>query len=193
MSATSGASSEFKQQIQDARRCAQELISGLTPDQLTFRPDPTKWSIAECIAHLNVTASVVQPKVVDAIQQGRRDKVAGKGPFMLGGKGRLLIWFAEPPPKLRIRAPKHIAPPQQIDDPLQLLPEFLKAQDGWERLMQDCEGLDLGKLKVGQPFSLFRTRLSATIPWMLAHQRRHLWQAENVKKQLQAKAALAAD
>ncbi len=185
MSTTNNASNELEHQIQDVRRRAQQLVSGLTAEQFTRRPDPAKWSIAECIAHLNVTAGVVQPKIADAIEQGKRDKATGKGPFAPGPKGRLLIWVAEPPPKLRIRAPKNIAPPEQIGDPLQLLPEFMKAQDGWERLMQDSEGLDLGKIKVGQRFSLFRSRLAATIPWMLAHQRRHLWQAENVKRKLQ--------
>jgi hypothetical protein len=189
MSTTNNAANELEHQIQDARRRAQQLVSDLTAEQITRRPDPAKWSIGECLAHLNVTAGAVQPRMADAIEEGKRNKVAGKGPFAPGPKGRLLIWLAEPPPKFRIRAPKQIAPPTQISDPLQLLPEFLKVQDGWKRLMQDCEGLDLAKIKTGRRFSLFRSRLAATIPWMLAHQRRHLWQAENVKKEFQAKAA----
>jgi hypothetical protein len=170
--------------IGDSRRRAQELAGGLTPEQLTQRPQPEKWSIAECLAHLNVTAAAVQHLMARAIERGKQEKKFGSGPFSIGPKGRLLVWIAEPPPKFRIRAPKNVRPPAQIDDPLKLLPAFLKAQDEWERLMRESEGLHLAKIKVGPPASPFRARLSAALPWMMAHQRRHLLQAENVKRQI---------
>jgi hypothetical protein len=117
-----------------------------------------------------------------AIERGRREKKFGPGPFSMGARGRLFIWIAEPPPKFRIRAPKNVRPPAAIDDPLQVLPAFMKAQDEWERLMREQEGLDLTGIKVGQ--GVFRMRLAAALPWMMAHQRRHLLQAENVKRQI---------
>ena len=172
------------QEIGKARRRAEALVSGLTPDQLTRRPHPGKWSIAECIVHLNSTAAIVQSLMGKAIARGKRDNTLGKGPFDIGVKGRFLVWLAEPPPKIRIPAPRNVRPPARIDDPLKLLPAFLKAQDEWERLMRESEGLDQAKIKVGPLASPFRTRLSAAMPWMMAHQRRHLWQAENVKRQI---------
>ena len=177
-------SDHYAQELKDARLHAEALVKGLTPQQLTKRPHPGKWSIAECIVHLNVTAAVVQSLMEKAIARGKRDNTLGTGPFDVGPKGRLLVWFAEPPPKIRIPAPRNIRPPARIDDPLKLLPEFLKAQDEWERLIKEAAGLHQAKLKIASPLSLFRARLSAAVPWMLAHQRRHLWQAENVKRQI---------
>ncbi len=116
-----------------------------------------------------------------AIKRGKQEKKFGAGPFSIGPKGRLLVWIAEPPPKFRIRAPKGVRPPARIDDPLQLLPAFLKSQDEWERLMREQQGLHLGKIKIGALTSPFRARLAAALPWMMAHQRRHLLQAEKVK------------
>jgi hypothetical protein len=116
--------------------------------------------------------------------------VFSKGPFSIGPKGRLLVWIAEPPPKFRIRAPKNVQPPAAIDDPLQVLPAFMKAQDEWEQLMREQQGLDLERVKVGQ--GVFRMRLGAALPWMMAHQRRHLLQAENVKRQMFSAAPIAA-
>jgi hypothetical protein len=173
--------------INDSRRRVEELTSGLTSEQLLLRPQPDKWSIAECIAHLNVTAATVQSLIAKAIERGRQEKKFGTGPFSLGPKGRLLVWIAEPPPKFRIRAPKRVRPPARIDDPLQLLPSFLKAQDEWERLMREQQGLHLAKIKIGALTSPFRARLAAALPWMMAHQRRHLLQAEEIKKQFIAK------
>jgi DinB family protein len=177
-------------QIADSRRRAQALVSGLSAEQLMRCPDPGKWSIAECIAHLNVTAATVQPLMAKGIQSGKGKGISGEGPFSIGPKGRLLVWIAEPPPKFRLRAPKTVRPPAAIDDPLQLLPSFMRAQDEWERLMREQKGLDLAKIKVGQ--GAFRMRLAAALPWMMAHQRRHLLQAENVKRQILSAAPKAA-
>jgi hypothetical protein len=116
------------------------------------------------------------------IEQAKQEKGFGEGPFSIGPNGRLLVWIAEPPPKFRISAPKNVQPPGAIDDPQLLLPAFMKAQDEWERLMRVQEGLDLAKIQVGQ--GIFRMRLAAALPWMMAHQRRHLLQAENVKRQI---------
>lgn len=176
--------------IADSRRRAQALIDVVSADQLTRRPDPGKWSIAECLVHLNMTAATVQKLMARGIEQARQEKRFGSGPFSIGPKGRLLVWIAEPPPKFRIRAPKNVRPPATIDDPLQVLPQFLHAQDEWERLMREQEGLDLAKIKVGQ--GAFRMRLAAALPWMMAHQRRHLLQAENVKRQIVSAAPKAA-
>jgi DinB superfamily len=180
---------QLARDIDDIRRRTRELVAGLTPEQIAQRPDPAKWSIAECLAHLNLTAATVQRLMAAGIERGKREKLLGKAPFPLGPKGRLLIWFAEPPPKIRIRAPKNVAPPVEIPNSSQLIADFMRVQDDWARLMKDAEGIDLGRIRIGRRFSPFRCRLSASFPWMMAHQRRHLLQAENVKKQLQPKGA----
>jgi hypothetical protein len=179
-------------EINEARHRAEALVLGLTPEQLTTQPDAGKWSVAECILHLNVTASVMQPLMEKALAQARHDNKVGTGPFGMGLKGRLLVWIAEPPPKFRMPAPPHLRPPARIDDPLKLLPDFLKAQNEWERLIREAAGLDLAKIKVGKRFSPFRARFAAALPWMMAHQRRHLLQAENVKRQIFSAAPKAA-
>ncbi|MCU1220212.1 MAG: DinB superfamily protein [Candidatus Angelobacter sp.] len=171
-------------EINEVRRRAEDLVFGLTPEQLTTQPEAGKWSVAECILHLNVTASVMQPFMEKAVSQGRHDNKVGNGPFKIGAKGHFLIWIAEPPPKFKMPAPPHLRPASCIDDPLKLLSDFLKAQDEWERLIRESAGLDLAGIKVGKSFSPFRARFAAILPWMMAHQRRHLLQGENVKRQI---------
>ena len=172
-------------ELNEIRDRARRLVEGLTPEQLTSRPDSTKWSIAECLAHLNLSAEIVQPKVAAAIERGRKDNLLGKGPFALGFLGKALVWWAEPPPKVRIPAPKAIAPKVETADPAKIVDDFFRLQDEWARLLREAEGLDQKKIKVPALFpGLPALRLCAPIPWMLAHERRHLWQAENVKKAL---------
>lgn len=179
-------------QLNDIRRRARELVAGLSAEQLTRRPDPSKWSIAECLAHLNVTAAGYQPAIDGAIRRGKENKMAGKGPYKAGMLGSLLKWIAEPPPKFRLRAPKGILPPSSITDPAQVVAQFMRVQDEWERQVREMDGLDLKKVKCETPLPpLPPLRLAAPVPWMLAHERRHLMQAEKVKQQIQAKTANA--
>lgn len=178
-------------ELDEIRRRAEALVNSLGGDQILQRSDPAKWSVAECLAHLNVTANVVQPLIARAIQRGKKAKLFGTGPFPLGSRGRLLIWIATPPPKFRMRAPKSVAPPVTIADPAQLLPEFLKLQDEWQRLWNEAEGLDMARINIGRRLSPFYCHLSAVFPWMMAHQQRHLLQAEKVRAQLGAKATVA--
>jgi hypothetical protein len=172
------------QEINDSRCRAEAVVLGLTTQQLIMQPEAGKWSIAECILHLNATAAAVQPLMEKAVVRARQENTVGTGPFGVGSKGRLLVWIAEPPPKFRMPAPPHLRPPTTIDDPLKLLPDFLQAQGEWERLTKSSAGLDLAKIKVGRRFSPFRVRFAAALPWMMAHQRRHLLQAENVRRQI---------
>ncbi len=132
---------EIIDEIKAARLRATVLVDGLMAGQLTRRPDPAKWSIAECLAHLNKTAAVVQPKIAAAIEQGKKDKIFGRGPFSPGVLGRLLVWIAEPPPKFRIPAPGEIVPQVDGGDPAKIVAEFMKVQDEWERLIRESEGL----------------------------------------------------
>ncbi|HEY6251893.1 MAG TPA: DinB family protein [Candidatus Angelobacter sp.] len=173
-------------QLQDIRRRAKDLVAGLSPQQLVQRPDPARWSIAECLSHLNATATVYQPFIDAAIRKGRESKIFGKGPFKAGPLGGLLIWNAEPPPKFRMRAPKKILPQSSITNPGQVVAEFMHIQDEWERQVRESDGLDLNKVKCSSPFPLPRLRLAVPVPWMLAHERRHLLQAEKVKEELRA-------
>src|SRR5690242_10434600 len=177
-------------QLQQIRQQTNELVAGLTSEQLTRRCDPTNWSIAECLAHLNVTGASYVPLLETAIRQGREKKLVGEGPFKPGALGRLLKWIAEPPPKFRMRAPKAILPPSTITDPARVIADFMRLQDDWERLVKECDGLDQKKVKCKTPFPpLPALRLCAPIPWMLAHERRHLLQAEKVKQEINSKAA----
>jgi DinB superfamily len=172
---------KVNQELQDIRKRTEQLIQGLSSEDLTRRPESGGWSIAECIGHLNVTAATIQPLIDSALKQGKDKKIVGKGPFQPGTLGRLFLWIAEPPPKFKLKAPKAIAPAVS-GDPSQVITEFMRFQDGWARLVKEADGLDLNKIKVKTFPGLPAMRIGASVPWMMAHQRRHLWQAEGVKE-----------
>lgn len=175
---------QLRKELRDMRRQAEQLTQGLAGEQIGRRPAAAQWSIAECLFHLNLAAASYQPRIAEAIEHGKERGISGEGPFRLGLFGRLLRSIAEPPPKFKLPAPKSLAPAAH-PDPAEVVADFMRLQDGWEQLMKKADGLNMAKVKVGSPLrSLPSLRLCAIFAWMFAHQRRHLWQAENVKRQL---------
>ena len=78
---------EIRAEIKAADAEAQRLCEGLTEEQLSWRPQPGKWSIAENLAHLNVTTQTYVPSIQRSLQAAREHGITGSGSFDLGFTG----------------------------------------------------------------------------------------------------------
>jgi hypothetical protein len=173
--------SEYRRQLRDARADAEKLVAGLSDEQFNWRPAPDRWSIAECLDHLNNGWRVLEKldhKIAKASEQG----VRGEGPYRHPLLGRLYVRFVEPPPKIRVRAPKAFVPTP--DQPLAAVaPRFLELQDEIIRRVIAADGLDLGGVRMSSPITRrFKMSLGQWFAFLAAHERRHLWQAWQVRK-----------
>jgi hypothetical protein len=56
-------------------------------------------------------AGIVQSFRAEGIARGTLENTVGTGSFDIGIKGRLLVWLSEPPPKIRLIAPRKVCPP----------------------------------------------------------------------------------
>ena len=173
--------SEYRRQLRDARADAEKLVEGLSDEQFNWRPEPDRWSIAECLDHLNNGWRVLEKldhKIAKASEQG----VRGEGPYRHPLLGRLYVRLMEPPPKIRVRAPKAFVP--KPDQPLaEVAPRFLELQDEIIRRVIAADGLDLGGVRMSSPITRrFKMSLGQWFAFLAAHERRHLWQAWQVRK-----------
>lgn len=171
----------YQDQLQSIRQDAPGLVARLSPAQFNWRPAPNRWSIAECFGHLNATASRFVPVIDTAVTDARARGVVGEGPFAYRLIERMFVWAMEPPPKLRARAPRDFqpGPPQAVDE---VLGAFLDWQTRIEGLIQRADGLDLRRVRHASPvMPLFRYSLGISFAALLAHERRHLWQARQVR------------
>ena len=71
-------------QFEEAAATATRLTEGLDPDHIAWRPAPDRWSIGECLEHLNVTAELYLAAIDRAIARGRAHGMTGQGPFKHG-------------------------------------------------------------------------------------------------------------
>jgi hypothetical protein len=72
-----------------------------------------------------------------------------------------------------------------VGDPAAVLPEFERWQERLERALDQARGKALDQVQIQSPFEA-RIHYSAWAAFniLLAHQRRHLWQADNVLSRL---------
>lgn len=165
---------------------AVKLCEHLTNSQLGWRPHPAKWSIAENLVHLRITTETFLPTVDRAMDESRRRNLLGSGAFELGRYGRLLVWYVEPPPAIRLPAPRRLLP-TFVAKPERALEEFLASQNLMQERMGACRELDLTARRFPSPLASYvRMNLLEFFSVFNGHSRRHLWQAANVRRAMDA-------
>jgi hypothetical protein len=171
----------YDEQFRENRAIAERLCAGLTTDQFNWRPAPDRWSVAECLVHLNLSARQFSARVDEAIDRARPAGLTGSGPFRYGLLSRLMLRAVSPGGTRRYKAPKQFAPPRTAHDVTDVLASFRKAGETWAACLRAACGLDLARVKVPSPaVPILRFPLGATFAIQAAHERRHLLQAERV-------------
>ena len=109
--------------------------------------------------------------------------LVGTGPFRANWFGR---WFAaqmEPPPKRRFKVPGAFRPPQERATVAAARGAYLETNEAIRTVVQAADGLDLGRIRMHSPLTrLMRFNLEAAFLAIAAHDRRHLWQAGQVRE-----------
>lgn len=158
------------------------LVGSLAPDQFNWQPAPDRWSIGQCVEHLNLTTERYLPVLHQAEENARARGLLRPGPFALGFVESWFVRMMEPPPRRRIRTRAAFVAQSQLD-PARTLERFrsLNAQLG--DCMRKAEGIDLKDVKVRSQFGPVSWTLNGTFLMLLAHERRHVWQARQVRKE----------
>ena len=157
---------------------ARNLVDG-TPGRLfTVRPSLTQWSAAECLAHLSISTEIFLPVLRKILDDARGRHLASDGRPRMDVLGRILRWFLEPPVRSRVKTTAAFVP-KSIRAKTEALAEFAALQVQLMELLQASHDLPIGRLKIISPFdSRVKYNVYSAFLILTAHQRRHLWQAE---------------
>ncbi|HEV2708450.1 MAG TPA: DinB family protein [Pyrinomonadaceae bacterium] len=172
---------EMERQFEALKREARELLEGIDDAQFNWRPEPGRWSMAECIAHLNVTGQSFLPALDRRIREAHAEGRRGAPPFRYTLFGKLVVRSMEPPARFKFKAPKLFVP--QPEHPRAAAESaFMTLQDQLIARLRAADGLDLGRVKVVSPASrLLKISLGQVFQLTAAHERRHLYQARQLK------------
>jgi len=162
-----------------------ELVP-LSVEQLRWKPAPDRWSIIECLQHLNLAeryyirnlqhkADLPRPAGLPADQALQSDWV-----------GRLMRYIVDPQTRMRFPAPGLIRPRRAADlDVVSVMASFLGLQRLLQGLLERLVWLDWNREKVMSLFGNWLTiRLGDTLLMLVAHTERHLAQAMRVKAEM---------
>jgi hypothetical protein len=178
MPTAAGQIDSLLQQLRDNSRQAERMFDSHTTGQLQHHPGQGRWSAAECIAHLNLSNLAYLPLLDSAIEHLREKKSSGSGPFHLNWNARLLKYWLEPPSRLRLPTGAPFQP-VAVKDPATAVGEFQAIGKVLEEKLNSGRCLALDRVKLVSPFTK-SVKYNAYSAFVLitAHNRRHLWQAE---------------
>jgi hypothetical protein len=167
----------LSQQFRDVTDQASKLLSLRSEQELSRRPQPDSWSVAECIDHVALTTRTFCPEMWAAIATA--PKLDSRRALRTSRLTRLLIRALEPPYRLRHRVLACLVP--QTHDFSLAWSGFLDSQAQLANLIHSCTGLAIDQVRIQSPAC---TQVSYTVYGALgilaAHQRRHMWQVERI-------------
>jgi hypothetical protein len=157
----------------------------LGTEELNYKQTPDRWSILECIEHLNLYGDFYLPELE------RRMLSAPPSPDALTfSSGWIGNYFAN---LMRVKNGKITKMQTPRDkNPINsalttmTLDRFVKQQERLKSLLEQARRLDLTRTKVSISLTpLIKLRLGDTFRFFVYHIERHVLQAENVLKSLQ--------
>jgi hypothetical protein len=173
-------------EYEHAQRRLEKLVDGVSADRWPVRSDPDRWSVSECIAHLNLTSEAYIPRMQKAISEAKQLPAMTRAKYRRDLKGWLLAKMVGPLPRIggkRIGRVSTTAAfvPTSTDAPGVLVATFAKHQLELLRMLGESNGLQIDKVSIVSPFGeKVRYDCYSAFTILPRHQERHLQQAELV-------------
>lgn len=178
------------EELRTARARSEERFADLDPMQLTWKPPGEGWGVGECLEHLVLTnAHYLEHLEAGSDAFGPRSQDP-RVPLRGSWFGRRFARAVGPDSFWRFPAPRALRPPPWADrdasvdagrGPDSIVARFLQQQDRLLELLPRLEGLPLDRVRIPSPATrLVRLKASDALRILVAHQWRHLAQAERV-------------
>jgi hypothetical protein len=167
-----------EKELNDATQRAWTLVQSTDGRLFTVRPNTSSWSAAECLSHLSISTELFLPVLQKAIDDARKRGLAPKHQPKMDVLGRVLRWFLEPPIRQRVKTSAPFVP-RSVRAKAEAFGEFAALQSKLAEQLAAARDVDLNKVKIVSPFDKrVRYNVYSAFRIVIAHQRRHLWQAE---------------
>jgi len=166
-------------EMQGVAEDAKATFSGLSLDQLNWKPDEKSWSVAQCLEHLirsNIEFDDEWPKLLAGT---RKNSTLENWSPLTGFLGRLLISSLQKDSRKTKAPSKSIVPPSEVEPGI--VERFVANIEETNRKIAGCEGVDLQKTVLTSPFmKLITYRLDDAFSILVEHSKRHIRQAKRV-------------
>lgn len=175
---------QWREAFHNFQQEVESLTEGLPAEAFNSAPAPGRWSVGQCIDHLNETGRRLVPLLQAALATAReRQASAGQTTPRLGLRDRLFVWGVAPGSWLKMPTFSMYEPAAGALDPQRTTEAFQALQEDLARCAETAGEVDWSAVRATSPASRF-VRLSAG-GWLAgtaAHQQRHFEQARAAKE-----------
>jgi hypothetical protein len=162
---------------------ARALVAGRRQSDLARSVESASWSVAQCLDHLAQTTNAFVPAMASAIAQPPH--ITTNRALRTGALTRLFIRNLEPPCRLRFKVLTPLVPRRR--DFESAWSAFEESQAQLAKTIQSAAGLAIDQVKVESPvYARFSYNVYGALRMLTAHERRYLWQIEQILKKLDA-------
>ncbi|GAB3546155.1 DinB family protein [Spirosoma fluminis] len=159
----------------------------LRDEQLRWKPSPDRWSILECLQHLNLAERFYIRNIQHKVDQfGLQQTNPTDQTLESDWIGKMMRYAVDPEVKFKVPAPGMIRP-RRADElqPAEVIPQFIELQTLLRQLLDKAVYLDWNKEKVSSLFGNWLTvRLGDVMQMLVSHTERHINQAMRVKQEM---------
>ena len=174
--------SEVIAEAEQVRSAANAAFGALSSDQISWKPSPSEWSIAQCLEHLMLMNQPYFPQIEILLAGRRKASLWERVPLLPAFFGRLVLAAVQPGSKQKVKTRPAFAPVSSHTD-IGILTRFSTHQGDLIRLMKATAELPIEKIIITSVVSPVVTySLLDAYRILVAHERRHLQQAERVMR-----------
>jgi hypothetical protein len=152
----------------------------LSVEQLNYREAPERWSILECIEHLNLYGDFYLPEIETRMLTSSPAKEAERFSSGIVGNYFANLMKVNDGKIKKMKTPKD-KNPSGSSLGITTIERFLKQQERLKALLQQARNIDLTRTQVSISLTkMIKLRLGDTFRFFVYHIERHVAQAERV-------------
>lgn len=173
---------KLAEELRQIIRQAEQEFPELNESVLNWKATPERWSILECLEHLN-RYSRYYHSAIEICLTNDRNSIAKEGSIYLSTWiGRLSIRLVHPSNAKKQQTFKRMNPSGSSSSKT-VIKEFLIHQRRLCELIEQASQTDINRIKIPLEFlKIAKMNLGDTFGFLLAHTQRHLQQALKVKQ-----------
>ncbi len=155
-------------------------FNSLSENQINWKPNADRWSIAECIDHLFVTNKLYLVEMENQFRVERIKADCSLTPVKHNFMSRFIIKGVDPANTKKTKTFK-VFLPSRSNHGKNIFNDFIDLQNKFINLISSYKDLNLNKYKMSSPAARFiKENFSDVLEIIRLHDRRHLNQAQNI-------------
>ena len=174
----------WKQDIEAIISRGTRLINGLDSRSFNFKLSPDRWSVAQCISHLNKVNLLLAPAFREGLEKAPKNET--KRLWKPGKFESIFLKVVSPNPPFPVPVPPPYIP-ELTAEPEESLEIFIQTHKDLLACLETARNIDVSKYKITSPAAKFiKLTVGGWYEGNCIHDNYHLGQAEKVLEEVRA-------